>query len=215
MSGTQRSYHSPQRDESARDTRARIVTAAHSLFLQHGFASTSVADIAAAAGVARPTVLTVFGTKARLLRSVVDVAMAGNDEPVPVPHQPWFQPVWRATSAGDCLDAYAHVCLLISRRSAAVIELVRRASDEGDEIRDQWEQLQANRRTGARSIAVRVRELGGLAPGLTLPRATDRIWVANDSSLYTALVSDCGWSERAFEGWLSTQLRQAVLATTG
>lgn len=215
MSGTQRSYHSPQRDESARATRARIVTAAHSLFLEHGFASTSVADIAAASGVARPTVLTVFGTKARLLRTVVDVAMAGNDEPVPVPLQPWFQPVWQATTAGGCLDAYAHVCLLISRRSASVIELVRRASDEGEEIRDQWEQLQANRRTGARSIAARVRELGGLAPGLTLPRATDRIWVANDSSLYTALVSDCGWSERAFEGWLSTQLRQAVLATTG
>jgi len=80
VSGTQRSYHSPQRDESARATRARIVTAAHSLFLEHGFASTSVADIAAASGVARPTVLTVFGTKARLLRTVVDVAMAGNDQ---------------------------------------------------------------------------------------------------------------------------------------
>ena len=105
MSGTQRSYHSPQRDESARATRARIVTAAHSLFLEHGFASTSVADIAAASGVARPTVLTVFGTKARLLRTVVDVAMAGNDEPVPVPLQPWFQPVWQATTAGGCLDA--------------------------------------------------------------------------------------------------------------
>lgn len=215
MSGPQRSYNSPQRDESARETRARIVTAAHSLFLQHGFASTSVRDIAAAAGVARPTVLTVFGTKARLLRSVVDVAMAGNDEPVPVPLQPWFQPVWQATDAGDCLDAYAHVVVLISRRSAGVIELVRRASDEGEEIRDQWAQLQANRRIGARSIAVRVRELGGLAPGLTLPRATDRIWVNNDPSLYTALVGDCGWSESAFEGWLSTQLRQGVLATTG
>ncbi len=215
MSGTQRSYHSPQRDESARATRARIVTAAHSLFLEHGFASTSVADIAAASGVARPTVLTVFGTKARLLRTVVDVAMAGNDEPVPVPLQPWFQPVWQATTAGGCLDAYAHVCLLISRRSASVIELVRRASDEGEEIRDQWEQLQANRRTGARIFAARVRDVGVLAPGHTLPRPPDGLGLANDSSLYTALVSDCGWSERAFEGWLSTQLRQAVLATTG
>lgn len=212
MSSSQRRYHSPQRDDSARETRARIVTAAHALFLERGFASTSVAHIAAAAGVARPTVLTVFGTKAQLLRTVVDVAMAGNDEPVPVPRQRWFQPVWQATTAADCLDAYAHACLLICRRSAAVIELVRRASDEGEEIREQWSQLQANRRTGAGSIAARVRELGGLAPGLTLPRATDRIWMMNDPAHYTALVGDCGWSERAFESWLSAELHHAVLA---
>lgn len=208
----QRGYHSPRRDEAARETRARIVTAAHALFLEHGFASTSVGDIAVAAGVARPTVLTVFGTKAKLLRTVVDVAMAGNDRPVPVPQQPWFQPVWRATTGADCLDAYARAVLLIARRSAAVIELVRRASDEGAEIREQWDQLQRNRRTGAGSIASRVKELGDLAPGLTLPRATDRIWMANDPAHYTALVGDCGWSERAFEAWLADQLRSAVLA---
>lgn len=213
MSSSQRSYRSPQRDAQARETRARIVTAAHSLFLENGFAGTSVQDIAEASDVARPTVLTVFGTKARLLREVVDAAMAGNDDPVPVPQQPWFQPVWRATTGGECLDAYAQVCLLIARRSSAVIELVRRASDEGPEIADQWAQLQANRRTGAGSIARRVKELGGLAPGLTLPRATDRIWMANDPAHYAALVGDCGWSERAYLAWLADQLHRAVLAT--
>jgi AcrR family transcriptional regulator len=207
----QRRYHSPLRDESARETRARIVGSARELFLENGYASTSIGDIATAAGVARPTVLTVFGTKARLLRAVVDVAMAGNDEPVPVPHQPWFQPVWKATTGPECLAAYAHVCLLIGRRSADVIELVRRASDEGDEIRAQWGELQANRLTGARSIAGRVQSLGGLAPGLTLARAADRIWMVNDSAHYLALVTDRGWSERAFEGWLRDQLVAAAL----
>lgn len=211
MSSSQRRYHSPQRDESARETRARIVTAAHALFLERGFASTSVSDIATAARVARPTVLTVFGTKARLLRAVVDVAMAGNDEPVPVPRQPWFQPVWQATTAAGCLEAYAHACVLIFRRSAEIIEVVRCASDEGEEIRGQWAQLQSNRRQGAGTIASRVRELGGLAPGLTVPRATDRIWVTTDPTHYLALVRDCGWSERAFERWFAAQLRVAVL----
>jgi AcrR family transcriptional regulator len=207
----QRRYHSPLRDENARETRARIIAAARELFLENGYASTSINDIATASGVARPTVLTVFGTKARLLRAVVDVAMAGNDRPVPVPQQPWFQPVWRATTGRECLDAYAHVCVLIGRRSAAVIELVRRASDEGDEIRAQWEELQRNRLTGARSIAGRVRELGGLRSGLTVARAGDRIWMANDSAHYLALVVDRGWGERAYEAWLAEQMRSAAL----
>ena len=210
----QRRYHSPLRDENARETRGRILVAARELFLENGYASTSLHDIATASGVARPTVLTVFGTKAQLLRAVVDVAMAGNDRPVPVPQQPWFQPVWRATTGRECLEAYAHVCVLIGRRSAAVIELVRRASDEGDEIREQWGELQANRLTGARSIAGRVDELGSLRPGLTVARAGDRIWMVNDSAHYLALVQDRGWSERAFEGWLAEQMRAAALASS-
>src|SRR5437667_5554443 len=170
-----RSYNSPVRDESARRTRLRIITAAHPLLLERGFAQCSVTDIAAAAGVARPTVLTVFGTKANLLHAVVDHAMAGDDEPTPVAEHPWFLPVFAATSQGACLDAYAHVCLLIARRSAAVIELVRRASDASSEISDLWDQLQRNRRAGAAMVVQQLREIGPLSPGLTTARATDAL----------------------------------------
>lgn len=209
-----RRYHSPLRDQSARETRARIVAAAHQLFLDRGYARTSIQDIARGAGVARPTVLTVFGTKAQLLRAVVDVAMAGNDEPLPVSDQPWFRPIWDATTSRDCLSAYAHVCLLIVRRSAAVIEIVHQAADEGGEIREQWSELQANRLAGARSIAARVQELGGLRSSTSVARVTDRIWMANDSAHYLALVRDRGWSERAYQAWLTEQLNAAAFQPT-
>ena len=209
--GTQRRYHSPLRDGNARETRARIISAAAELFLDQGFAWVSVDEIARAAGVARPTVLTVFGTKANLLRAVVDVAMAGNDEPVPVAQQPWYRPVWDATTGAECLTAYARVCVLIGRRSSGVIELVRRASDEGDDIGAQWQSLQANRRHGAGTIAARVRELGGLRAGLTNARAADLVWFWNDSHHYRVLVTDSGWSERSFERWLGEQMRRSLL----
>ena len=209
--GTQRRYHSPLRDENARETRARIIDAAAELFLERGFARVSVDEIARASGVARPTVLTVFGTKANLLRAVVDVAMAGNDGPVPVAQQPWFRPVWDATTGADCLTAYAKVCVLIGRRSADVIELVRRASDEGDDIAAQWESLQANRRFGAGTIAQRVHDLGDLRAGLTVRRATDLVRVWNDTHHYRTLVTESGWSERAFQHWLAEQMRSSLL----
>ncbi len=185
--------------------------AAHDLLLEHGYARTSITDIAAAAGVARPTVLSVFGTKAALLHAVIDQAMAGGDEPVPVAEHPWFRPVWSATTPEECLDAYAHVCLLIGRRSAAIIEVVRRAADDGPEIAALFDEHQLNRRTGASTIVARVRTLGPLAPGLTRARAADLLWLFNDSGHYRALVLKSGWSERAYERWLADQLRHALL----
>jgi AcrR family transcriptional regulator len=206
-----RVYNSPVREESARRTRLQIVDAARELFLERGYASCSVTDIAASAGVARPTVLSVFGSKAQLLREVVDVAMAGDDEPVPIAERRWFQPVWQATAPADCLVAYAHVCTLISRRSAAVVEVVRRASDENEEVGEQWATLQRNRRTGARTIVSRARELGPLAPGLTSARAVDLLWWLNDQHHYTTLVTASGWSEKSFDRWLARQMTHQLL----
>lgn len=206
-----RTYRSPVRAEGARRTRHQILVASRELFLERGFARCSVSDIAAAAGVARPTVLTVFGSKAALLRAVVDTAMAGDDEPVPVAERPWFRPVFAATTQAGCLDAYAHACTKIGRQSAGLIELVRRAADESPENAAIWAELQANRRHGAGTIAGRVRELGPFRAGVTLRRATDLLWLLNDSGHYRTLVTECGWSERTFRAWLSDRMTYALV----
>ena len=78
-----------QRAERARRTRRRIVDAATALFLERGYAGATMRAIAAAAGVAVPTVELGFGTKATLLKAAIDVAIAGDDEPVPVLDRAW------------------------------------------------------------------------------------------------------------------------------
>ncbi len=206
-----RSYHSPVRDEAARITRRRILESSHELFLDRGFAACSIADIASAAGIARSSVLSVFGTKATLLKEAVDVAMVGDDGPLPVAQQPWFQPVWRAKTPGGCLDAYSRVCLLIGRRASGIIEVVRRAADEGPEVAALWDVLQRNRRSGAGTIVTRVRELGGAKRGLSEEQAGDQLFMCNDSSLYLTLVTERGWTEPTFERWLSSNMRHNVL----
>src|SRR5215468_6442832 len=124
-----RRYESPVREANARRTRAAIVAAASELFTARGYAATSLADIAAAAGVARRTVFAAFGSKPALLRQVLDQALAGDDEPVAVADRPWFRPVWDATTPAAALDAYAEVCVVIARRAAQLFEIVRRAAD--------------------------------------------------------------------------------------
>src|SRR5918999_4915845 len=58
-----RKYDSSRRREQAEVTRHEIASAARRLFALNGYAATTLAAIAAEAGVAEPTVYAVFGAK--------------------------------------------------------------------------------------------------------------------------------------------------------
>ncbi|MGI5127394.1 TetR/AcrR family transcriptional regulator [Pseudonocardia sp. CA-107938] len=206
-----RSYRSPVRDEARRRTQQAVVAAAARLFVERGYAAASLREVAEAAGVARPTVAAAFGSKPALLRQVLDEALAGDDEPVPVAQRPWFAPVWQAARPRDVLDAYAEVCVVIGRRAGRLFEVTRRAAGGHPEIEALWLTLVANRRAGAEMVVRRAREVGELRAGLTLDRAIDSVWVLNDPTLYLALAVDRGWSDAEYTEWLAAQMAAAVL----
>ena len=52
------------------DTEARIIDAARELFIEKGYAATSMSDIAARAGMNRPALHYYFRTKERMFRAV-------------------------------------------------------------------------------------------------------------------------------------------------
>jgi len=205
-----RRYDSPLRDQQARQTRQAIVAAANRLFVVRGYAATSLADIARDAAVARPTVFSAFGSKAALLREVVDQALAGDDEPVPVAERPWFRPVREAQTPQAVLNAYAEVCRIIGERAAEIFEVVRRAADQGPELADLWDTMQRNRRAGATMVIDRVEALGPGPHGLDHERAVDVVWMFNDPSHYRSLVRACGWNEREYAAWIADQMHHGL-----
>lgn len=211
-----RRYDSPLRDQQARQTRQAIVATASRLFVVRGYAATSLADIARDAAVARPTVFSAFGSKAALLREVVDQALAGDDEPVPVAERPWFRPVQQGRTPQAVLNAYAEVCRIIGGRAAEIFEVVRRAADEGPEPADLWETMQRNRRAGATMVIDRLEALGPRPHGLDRERAVDVVWMFNDPSHYRSLIRACGWSEREYVAWIADQMHHGLgLDATG
>ncbi|MFC7548927.1 TetR/AcrR family transcriptional regulator [Plantactinospora sp. GCM10030261] len=209
---TTRPYHSRVRAESAQRTRRLVVAAATELFVARGYAATSLADVAAEAGVARPTAAAAFGSKAALLRQVLDEALAGDDEPVPVAQRPWYRPVWEAPDQAAVLDAYAQVCTLIGERAAGVFEAVRRAADGSPEVAQTWETLLRNRRIGAGMVVERLRTFPEpLRQGADVERSIDELWFYNDPAHYGSLVLRCGWSPGSFRRWLGDRMRQVLL----
>jgi AcrR family transcriptional regulator len=206
-----RPYRSAVREEGARRTRRTIVRAATELFEQRGYAGTSLAEVAAVAGVARPTVTAAFGSKPALLSEVLDEALAGDDEPVPVADRPWFQPVWDARRPEEVLTAYAHVCTLIGHRAARLFEVVRRAADASPEVGELWERTQRNRRAGARMVVDQLRTVGRVEGSPGDEAAVDALWFFNDPSHYDTLVRQCRWDEPDFTAWLAARMSDAVL----
>lgn len=206
-----RRYRSVVREEAARRTRRAIVLAAGTLFEERGYGGTSLSEVAAAAGVARPTVTAAFGSKPALLREVVDEALAGDDEPVPVADRPWFRPVWEAQTPDELFTAYAQVSTVIGARAARLFEVVRRAADASPDVADLWENMQRNRRAGARMVVDQLRSLGPVGGWPGDDRAVDALWVFNDPAHYNTLVVQCHWPEPEFTAWLAALMQDALL----
>lgn len=206
-----RPYRSVVREEGARRTRRAIVLAAGQLFEQRGYGGTSLSEVAAAAGVARPTVTAAFGSKPALLREVVNEALAGDDEPVPVADRPWFRPVWEAQTHHDLLAAYAQVCTLIGARAARMFEVIRRAADASPDVADLWDRTQSNRRAGAGIVVKQLRSLGPVDGWPGDEQAVDVVWLFNDPAHYDTLVVQCGWQEPDFTAWLTVRMQDALI----
>src|SRR3954468_19555897 len=88
VSDVKRSYDSSGRQAQARARRLAVVLAARDLFQRKGFRATTIAAVAERAGVSAESVYKGFGTKAALAKAVFDLAVAGDDEPVPVAQRP-------------------------------------------------------------------------------------------------------------------------------
>src|SRR6185503_9112186 len=112
-----RPYRSEVRTDAARRTRAAILAAAEEAFVANGYGGTSLRAVAEAAGVSVPTVEQTFGTKANLLKTVVDVARAGDDEPVPVLDRP---PARAALAASDLTGFLDAICVEVATVAARV-----------------------------------------------------------------------------------------------
>jgi AcrR family transcriptional regulator len=207
-----RRYDSSRRLARAADNRRRVVRAAHDLFVAQGFAATTVAAIAEAADVSVPTVYDGFGSKAELLKQAIDVALAGDDQPVPVAERPPARWVDEAGTAEELLGRYAVMMGELAERSGPIYDVLIRAADAEPDLAELLGRFEAQRLVAATRIAEAVRNRGGLPPGRSLDAARDVIWLCNAPEVFTMLVTKRGWSARQYVDWARHALVQLVVA---
>jgi AcrR family transcriptional regulator len=189
----------------------RLVSeAAARLFSTKGYLATSIEDIAAEAGVARPTVFTAVGPKPAILRAVVDQALAGDDAPVPVSERSWWRQAIEEPDAAEAIRLHAANMSRIAQRAAPVLRALEVAASIDADAAAVWERFQRQRRVGLNEFAV---ALGGKGAALRCDEATmtDTMWALTPDA-YLRLVRDAGWPVARFEAWLADLLQRLFLA---
>ena len=206
-----RPYESPLRQDQARSTHRAVVAAAGRLFAENGYASTSIEDVAAAAGVSRATVFSSVGGKADLLKEAYDLAIGGDDEPVKLADRPRSREIQAIPDARAFLDAYAELLCDIFERVAGIHEAVRAAAHADPEIKQLWDSINEQRRGGSGRIFASLIARGPVRAGVDLRTGGDIMWTLNDAGLYHMLVVRRGWSRKKFHRWLTDTMEQQLL----
>src|SRR5438270_7334066 len=120
------------------DAPALVCEAAYRLFSTKGYLATSIEDIAAEAGVARPTVFTAVGPKPAILRAVVDQALAGDDAPVPVAERTWWREAIEEPDPVRSIQLHARNMCRIARRSGLVLRALETAVSIDADAAEVW-----------------------------------------------------------------------------
>jgi AcrR family transcriptional regulator len=205
-SASRRRYDSSGRRAQAQANRDRILTVAARLFAAHGYAATSMARIAADAGVSTPTVFAAFKSKVKLFKEVLDVAIVGDAEAVPLNDRPAMQEVHRARTATDVLRRYAAAVADVAARTYPLFAIAQAAADADPQIADLLADLDRQRLTGATYIATTVADRLGDTEPARLAYLRDTIWTLNSPLLYGLLVDQRGWPVEAYRDWIATAL---------
>lgn len=207
-----RRYESTHRRSQAAQTRAAILEAAAELFVEPGYAAAPLTAVAARAGVAVQTVYKAFGTKQALLSALVDVTIAGDDDPVPLPERPFVAEIAAMPDARDKLTRYAvHLVAIHERQSQVMLALSAAATADPDAAAI-WRKYADDRRLGMTMFARELAGTGQLREDRTLDEVVDVLWLAMDVRNFDWLVRERGWTAELFRAWYVDTVAAAVLA---
>jgi AcrR family transcriptional regulator len=193
-------------------TSSRVLAASRDLFLEQGYARTTMEAIAARAGVTAQTVYNQFGTKCELLAAVLDRAIVGDAAPVAVIERSWFD-VADDEPATDAIARFATAATTILARVAPLYDVIRSASAL-PEVNTLLADNRRRRRADQRHLVRALSATGQLRPDLDTGHAADVIYGLVNEDVYLLLTADCGWSRKRFNSWLTrTMLSQLTTAS--
>lgn len=198
-----RTYRSPAREEAARATRRRIVAAAQELFEARGYAGTTIDAVAETAGVSRRTVFLSVGSKAELLKTAWDWAVAGDDEPVALADRPHIRRMQEdVTDPPELVRLWVAQIMSVADRVAPLAQVLARAVDADAEAAVLQERIDTERRAGAGMFVGHLASVGGLRAGLGEEAAADMCWILMNPLLQQRLRTERGWTAAQVEDWM-------------
>jgi AcrR family transcriptional regulator len=200
-----------QQQARTRLARRAVIDAARTLFLERGYAATTVEAISKAADVPPATLYRLFASKLGILKVLLDTAIAGDDEPVAVATRPEVAPLFDEPDPVALLAGFAGVTTAINERTNDVHRVLLGAASSDPAAADLLAEVRLQRDRGQRQIVRALVRRKQLQRGLTARAAEDRVHALMAPEVYRLLVVDRGWSPEQYRTWLAATLAQQLL----
>ncbi len=207
-----RSYDTTSRARQAQENRDRISRAAHDLFVEHGFGSTTVVDVARAAGVSPEMIYKSFGSKAELLRSAWFVMFRGDGQDQTLYDRPETQAILQLPDLADRIREFAGLAAGRARRSTPLLRAIEGAAASEEGAREMLATWHARVLDVATRFAHEAAQTGQLA--IPEDECRDVMYAMLDGHLWQRLVVERGWTEERYAAWLATQWQQQFVQSS-
>jgi AcrR family transcriptional regulator len=206
-----RSYDSSRRQAQATETRSAVVAAARDLFIDHGYARTTIADIARTAGVSVETIYAAFKNKATLLRKAWDITVGGDDQDIVFHERPEVLAIRNEADLAKRLVLHAVFSTQTAQRIAPFQLMVQSAAGADPAAAAMLEEIGRQRLVGMTVMAAEAAKTGQLA--VSEEECRDVIWSMTDGMLWHRLVNERGWTNERFADWLGHMWVRLLLRT--
>jgi len=202
-----------KRGDQARTRFARraVVDAARTLFLDRGYAATTVDAISEQSEVPTATVYRLFSSKLGILKALLDTSIAGDDQPLALQERPDVAPLLSARDPQTLLAGLAAVTTAINQRTNDVYLVLVSAAGSDPAAAELLTEIRRQRDQGQGRIARSLARAHALKPGLRQRDAADVIHALMSPEVYRLLVGDRGWTPERYENWLTTTVTQQLI----
>ena len=196
------------RGSQARTRLARraVVGAARALFLERGYQATTIIAISDHSDVPAATVYRLFSSKLGVLKALLDVSIAGDDQALSLQERPQVAALLAEPDPEKLLAGFASITVAINARSSDVYRILSSASGSDPAAAVLLADYQQQRDDGQGRIARSLARASALGPGLRERDAADLIHALMSPELYRLLVIDRGWPLERYEEWLARVL---------
>jgi AcrR family transcriptional regulator len=207
-----RRYDATNRRAGALRTHEAIVDAAARLFGRDGFQATTIAAVAAEAGVSEETVYKKFRSKAGLVRAIRERGLAGEGPAHAERRSNALQKEER--DPRRIIEGWGRLTLEVAPKVMPILQLVAAGAAGDPEMASLRKELDlarlARMRRNARSLA----RAGHLRAGLRASEAGDVLWACSSPELHDLLVVRSGWPLERYARLIVDVMIGALLPVT-
>jgi AcrR family transcriptional regulator len=198
-----------RRARKAAQTRQRILDAATGLFLERGYAATTIDAIAERADVAVETVYSRFGNKATVVEAILEPAIVGSDDGRDIFDRPEIARIRSITDHREQIHRLAAFSRGILERTHVGHRILTSAAAADANAAELQRRDTIRRVTGQRRYIDMLMANGPLH--LSAEDAAVTYSALANPNTYTLLTRDCGWSADRFQHWLEKTLVRVLL----